>query len=79
MTNLNWEIATLISPAKKIHRYRVYINPVATFVSSVKRKVSRQITYMLDRPDVLARYSTRISPIAQYPILLSNGNRVLSR
>lgn len=37
----------------------------------------RHITYYLDRPDVLARFTTRITADkAAYPYLLSNGNRV---
>ncbi|MDH2998837.1 aminopeptidase N [Pasteurellaceae bacterium LFhippo2] len=37
----------------------------------------RQITYMLDRPDVLAKYRTKITACkTQYPFLLSNGNRI---
>ncbi|KHT63703.1 aminopeptidase N [Photobacterium gaetbulicola] len=37
----------------------------------------RRITYYLDRPDVLARFTTKvIADKAQYPYLLSNGNRV---
>ncbi len=37
----------------------------------------RHITYYLDRPDVLARFTTRITAQkARYPYLLSNGNRV---
>ncbi|WP_392558341.1 aminopeptidase N [Orbus mooreae] len=37
----------------------------------------RHITYYLDRPDVLARFSTRITASKkQYPYLLSNGNRI---
>ncbi|WP_150539888.1 aminopeptidase N [Actinobacillus vicugnae] len=37
----------------------------------------RQITYMLDRPDVLAKYRTKITASkAKYPFLLSNGNRI---
>ncbi|MCE1915043.1 aminopeptidase N, partial [Enterobacter hormaechei] len=37
----------------------------------------RHITYYLDRPDVLARFTTRITADkAKYPYLLSNGNRV---
>ena len=35
----------------------------------------RRITFFLDRPDVLATYTTRISADKKsYPILLSNGN-----
>ncbi|TBW40958.1 aminopeptidase N [Siculibacillus lacustris] len=37
----------------------------------------RRITYFLDRPDVLAVYTTRIeAPRAAAPYLLSNGNRI---
>ncbi|WJM85793.1 aminopeptidase N [Dickeya chrysanthemi] len=37
----------------------------------------RHITYYLDRPDVLARFTTRITADkARYPYLLSNGNRI---
>jgi len=37
----------------------------------------RRITYFLDRPDVMARYSTTITGDAErYPVMLSNGNRV---
>jgi len=37
----------------------------------------RRITYYLDRPDVMARFSTTIeADQARYPVLLSNGNCV---
>ncbi|MEE4314933.1 MAG: aminopeptidase N, partial [Desulfofustis sp.] len=37
----------------------------------------RRITYFLDRPDVLARYTTRIeAPQEECPVLLANGNLV---
>lgn len=37
----------------------------------------RRITYFIDRPDVMARYSTKISADKKkYPYLLSNGNRL---
>lgn len=37
----------------------------------------RRITYFLDRPDVMATYRVRIeAPKEDYPILLSNGNKV---
>ncbi|MBL4850201.1 MAG: aminopeptidase N [Planctomycetes bacterium] len=36
----------------------------------------RRITYFLDRPDVMARYTTRIEADKErFPVLLSNGNR----
>ncbi len=37
----------------------------------------RKITYYLDRPDVLAKFKTRIEADKnQFPLLLSNGNRI---
>ena len=37
----------------------------------------RRITYFLDRPDVMARYTVRIEGDAQTcPVMLANGNRV---
>jgi aminopeptidase N len=37
----------------------------------------RKITYFLDRPDVMARYSVHVeADKTRYPVLLSNGNRV---
>src|SRR5262245_1412876 len=37
----------------------------------------RRITFFLDRPDVMARYTTTIhADRARYPVLLSNGNPV---
>jgi len=40
----------------------------------------RRITYFLDRPDVMARYTTTIiADPKRWPVLLSNGNRVEER
>ena len=37
----------------------------------------RRITYFLDRPDIMARYSVSIeADCERYPVLLSNGNRI---
>lgn len=37
----------------------------------------RKITYFIDRPDVMAKYKTRmIANKKKYPFLLSNGNRI---
>jgi aminopeptidase N len=39
----------------------------------------RRITYFIDRPDVMARFKTKmIADQKKYPFLLSNGNRVSS-
>ena len=48
-----------------------------TFCTQCEAEGFRRITYMLDRPDVMSRYSTEIVADAErYPVLLSNGNRV---
>ncbi|WP_418139904.1 aminopeptidase N [Oceanimonas smirnovii] len=47
------------------------------FCTQCEAQGFRRITYYLDRPDVLARFSTRITADATTcPFLLSNGNRV---
>ena len=39
----------------------------------------RRITFFIDRPDVMARYTTTIhADQERYPVLLSNGNLVAS-
>lgn len=39
----------------------------------------RKITYFLDRPDVMARFTTTLTADkSRYPVLLSNGNKVAS-
>ncbi|MCB1192773.1 MAG: aminopeptidase N [Leptospiraceae bacterium] len=49
------------------------------FCTQCEAEGFRRITYFLDRPDVMARYSTTIvANKARYPVLLSNGNRVES-
>ncbi len=46
------------------------------FCTQCEAEGFRHITYCLDRPDVLARYSVRIeADKAKFPILLSNGNK----
>ncbi len=45
------------------------------FCTQCEAEGFRRITYFLDRPDVLAVYTTRISADkTKYPVLLSNGN-----
>jgi aminopeptidase N len=48
-----------------------------TFCTQCEAEGFRRITYFLDRPDVMARYTTTIEADArEYPVLLSNGNRI---
>ena len=49
------------------------------FVTQCEAQGFRRITWMLDRPDVMARYTVTVrADPAKYPVLLSNGNRVAS-
>ncbi|MBO1519481.1 aminopeptidase N [Oceanisphaera pacifica] len=49
----------------------------SAFCTQCEAQGFRRITFYLDRPDVLARFSTRITADATaYPYLLSNGNRI---
>ncbi|OAN17936.1 aminopeptidase N [Photobacterium jeanii] len=47
------------------------------FCTQCEAEGFRRITYYLDRPDVLARFTTKVTADkASYPYLLSNGNRI---
>ena len=72
------EIITILEPAANTSLQGLYQSGEA-FCTQCEAEGFRQITYMLDRPDVLARYTTKITADkAQYPYLLSNGNRIAS-
>ena len=72
------EITTILSPAANTSLQGLYQSDEA-FCTQCEAEGFRQITYMLDRPDVLARYTTKITADkAKYPFLLSNGNRINS-
>ncbi|MBV7387802.1 aminopeptidase N [Pasteurellaceae bacterium TAE3-ERU1] len=72
------EITTILQPANNTSLQGLYQSGKA-FCTQCEAEGFRQITYMLDRPDVLARYTTKITANkAQYPFLLSNGNRIAS-
>ncbi|WP_233113452.1 aminopeptidase N [Aggregatibacter actinomycetemcomitans] len=70
------EITTVLNPAANTPLQGLYQSGDA-FCTQCEAEGFRQITYMLDRPDVLARYTTKITADkAKYPYLLSNGNRI---
>jgi aminopeptidase N len=47
------------------------------FVTQCEAQGFRRITWFIDRPDVMARYTTTVrADPAKYPVLLSNGNLV---
>ncbi|MFB2874875.1 aminopeptidase N [Aeromonas jandaei] len=69
-------IVTLLDPAANTALEGLYKSGDA-FCTQCEAEGFRRITYYLDRPDILARYSTRITADkAKYPFLLSNGNKV---
>ncbi len=49
------------------------------FVTQCEAQGFRRITWFIDRPDVMAKYTTTVrADPARYPVLLSNGNLVAS-
>ncbi len=47
------------------------------FCTQCEAEGFRRITFYLDRPDVLARFTTKIiADKAAFPYMLSNGNRI---
>ncbi|MEN9659209.1 MAG: hypothetical protein RL571_2674 [Pseudomonadota bacterium] len=70
------EIVTMINPLSNTSLNGLYVSS-GNFVSQCEAEGFRKITYYLDRPDVMAKFTTTIiADKTRYPILLSNGNRV---
>jgi len=68
------EVVTEIAPATNTALEGLYLAR-GIFCTQCEAEGFRRITYFLDRPDVLAVYTTRIeAKSATLPILLSNGN-----
>jgi len=83
------ELSIFRPPPRFALRTRVRIHPEANtrlsglykssgnFCTQCEAMGFRRITWFLDRPDVMARYSVSIeADAAKYPVLLSNGNRI---
>ena len=69
-------IETEINPAANSALEGLYLSGDA-LCTQCEAEGFRHITYYLDRPDVLAKFTTRITADkARYPYLLSNGNRI---
>ncbi|WP_075319977.1 aminopeptidase N [Histophilus somni] len=81
LTNVNadtfeLEIVTHLNPSANTSLQGLYQSGEG-ICTQCEAEGFRQITYMLDRPDVLARYTTKITADkTKYPYLLSNGNRI---
>lgn len=70
------EIQTKIKPKENMALSGLYVSR-GIFCTQCEAEGFRRITYFLDRPDVLARYTTTIiADKTKYPILLSNGNKI---
>ena len=68
------EIETYISPQANTKLSGLYTSGGA-FFTQCEAEGFRRITYFLDRPDVMARFTTTLrADRAAYPVLLSNGN-----
>ncbi len=71
-------VVTQLDPANNTSLEGLYQSGGA-FCTQCEAEGFRRITYFLDRPDVLARYRTRIeADRARFPFLLSNGNKIAS-
>ncbi len=70
------DVVTEIAPADNTLLSGLY-TAKGIFCTQCEAEGFRRITYFLDRPDVLAVYTTRIQADKKlYPVLLSNGNLI---
>lgn len=68
-------IETKIDPSKNHSGQGLYLSG-SVFCTQMEAEGFRNVTYFLDRPDVLSRYTTTIvADKKRYPLLLSNGNK----
>jgi len=74
--NFDLEIKTKIYPQLNTALSGLY-RSANTYCTQCEAEGFRRITYFLDRPDVLSRYTTTITADeAKFPVLLSNGNLI---
>ncbi len=72
--NFSLEIETFIKPQENFSLEGLYKSS-GNFCTQCEAEGFRKITYFLDRPDVMALFSTTIiADREKYPVLLSNGN-----
>ena len=70
------EIVTEIAPAKNTALEGLYQSG-GMFCTQCEPEGFRHITFFLDRPDNLSVFTVRLEgPREQYPVLLSNGNKI---
>src|SRR6202034_2776276 len=69
-------IETIVDPTANSQLMGLY-RADATYCTQCEAEGFRRITYFLDRPDVMAVYTTRIeADKTETPVLLSNGNLI---
>ncbi len=74
--NFSLQIETFIKPQENTSLEGLYKSS-GNFCTQCEAQGFRKITYYLDRPDVMARFTTTIvADKSCYPVLLSNGNPV---
>lgn len=72
----NLEITTVLYPRQNTQLMGLYASGNNLF-TQCEPEGFRQITYYIDRPDVLSTFTTTmIADKQQYPVLLSNGNKI---
>ncbi|WP_409560095.1 aminopeptidase N [Hyphomicrobium sp. MC8b] len=70
------EIVTTINPKANTALQGIYLSR-GVYCSQCEAQGFRRITYFLDRPDVLSKYTVRLeADVATAPVLLANGNPV---
>ncbi len=70
------EVTTRLQPEANTALQGLYLSS-GTFCTQCEAEGFRRITYFLDRPDVMARYTTTVvADQKTCPVLLSNGNPV---
>ncbi len=68
------ETTTIVNPEANTALQGIYLSR-GVYCSQCEAQGFRRITYFLDRPDVLARYTVRLEVDAETaPVLLANGN-----
>jgi aminopeptidase N len=70
------EVTTFVNPKANTALQGIYLSR-GVYCSQCEAQGFRRISYFLDRPDVLARYTVRLeADVATAPVLLANGNPV---
>ena len=70
------DVETRIAPQNNTALSGLYVSG-GNFCTQCEPEGFRRITYFIDRPDVMARYTTTITAEkGRYPVLLANGNPV---